>query len=217
MQFPKCDETPLGIYPVVDSSSKLEPLYQCGITTAQLRVKNLSGKALEKEIIKAIEVSERYHVRLFINDYWQLAIRHHAYGVHLGQEDIQEADIAALYQAGVRLGISTHTPEEIEVAMGFSPSYLAIGPIYPPISKKLLYPPVGPTKLKAWAATLPYPIVAIGGITQENIADIVAVKAASGIAMISSVLDETGQISKEKTEALMRLYASGQTRTPTPK
>ena len=206
MTFPPCDDTPLGIYPVVDRADKLEPLYQCGITTAQLRVKDLTGKALEEEIIQAIKISERYHARLFINDYWQLAIKHHAYGIHLGQEDIEEADTQAIWKAGIRLGISTHTPEEINIALGFKPSYLAIGPIYEPISKALTYPPIGTERLKTWAHSVPYPIVAIGGITEENITDVVAAKAASGIAMISGVLDEEGNISEERTRVLVEAF-----------
>ena len=204
MTFPSCNKTPLGIYPVVDRADKLEPLYRCGITTAQLRVKDLTGDTLEQEIIEAIKISEKQHVRLFINDYWQLAIKHRAYGIHLGQEDIQEADTQAILDAGLRLGISTHTPEEIDIALGFEPSYLAIGPIYEPISKELTYPPVGITQLKAWASAVPYPIVAIGGITEENISNVVAAKAASGIAMISGVLDGEGNISKERTKVLIK-------------
>jgi len=206
MTFPPCNDTPLGIYPVVDRTAKLEPLYRCGITTAQLRVKDLTGDALEQEITQAIEISEQYHVRLFINDYWQLAIKHRAYGIHLGQEDIQEANTQTILDAGIRLGISTHTPEEIDIALGFEPSYLAIGPIYEPISKKLTYPPVGIERLKAWASAVPYPIVAIGGITEENIATVVAAKAASGIAMISGVLDGEGSISKERTKVLIEAF-----------
>jgi thiamine-phosphate diphosphorylase len=206
MTFPPCNTTPLGIYPVVDRTAKLEPLYHCGISTAQLRVKDLTGDTLEQEIIQAIEISEQYHVRLFINDHWQLAIKHHAYGIHLGQEDIQEADTQAILEAGIRLGISTHTPEEIDIALGFEPSYLAIGPIYEPISKKLTYPPVGIERLKAWASAVPYPIVAIGGITEENITAVVAADAASGIAMISGVLDEGGNISEGRTKVLIEAF-----------
>ncbi len=206
MTFPPCNTTPLGIYPVVDRTAKLEPLYRCGITTAQLRVKDLTGDTLEQEIIQAIEISEQYNVHLFINDYWQLAIKHHAYGIHLGQEDIQEANTQAILDAGIRLGISTHTPEEIDIALGFEPSYLAIGPIYEPISKKLTYPPVGIERLKAWASAVPYPIVAIGGITDENITTVVAAKAASGIAMISGVLNGSGNISEERTKVLIEAF-----------
>jgi thiamine-phosphate diphosphorylase len=103
----------------------------------------------------------------------------------------------------LRLGISSHTPKEIEIALGFAPSYLAIGPIYEPISKKMAYENVGLDNLKAWAAYVDYPIVAIGGITQENIKEVARSKAASGIAMISAVLDADGEVSKERTKALL--------------
>ncbi len=206
MRFPKCDDTPLGIYPVVDRAYKLKPLYEVGITTAQLRTKDaFSGQALEDEVIEAIKISQEYNARFFLNDFWELGIKHKAYGIHLGQEDIQEADVQAILDAGIRLGISTHTPKEIEIALGFEPSYLAIGPIYEPISKKLVYNTVGPEDLKRWAEQVDYPIVAIGGITIENIADVVKTKAASGIAMISDVL-KNGEISKERTIALMEAF-----------
>ena len=206
MRFPKCDDTPLGIYPIVDRAYKLEPLYEVGITTAQLRTKDaFSGQALEDEVIEAIRISQEYNARLFLNDFWELGIKHKAYGIHLGQEDIQEADVQAILDAGIRLGISTHTPKEIEIALGFEPSYLAIGPIYEPISKKLVYNTVGPEDLKRWAVQVDYPIVAIGGITIENIVDVAKTKAASGIAMISDVL-ENGEISKERTIALMEAF-----------
>ncbi len=205
MKFPKCDDTTLGIYPIVDRADKLKPLYDCGITTAQLRIKDMEGKALEAEIIEGIRISKSYNARFFVNDYWRLAIKHGAYGVHLGQEDIQEADIETIYDAGLRLGISSHTPKEIEIALSFEPSYLAIGPIFEPISKKMAYENVGLERLKQWAAHVDYPIVAIGGITQENIADVAATKAASGIAMISAVL-EGGSISQAKTKALMEAF-----------
>ncbi len=207
MKFPKCDYTPLGIYPIVDRAYKLKPLYEVGITTAQLRIKEaLSGKALEDEVVEAIQISEVYHVRFFLNDFWELGIKHKAYGIHLGQEDIQEADVQAILDAGIRLGISSHTPKEIEFALGFEPSYLAIGPIYEPISKKLVYDTVGTDGLKRWAEKVEYPIVAIGGITIENIHEVVKTGVASGIAMISDVLTE-GEISKEKTRALINAFA----------
>jgi len=206
MKFPKCDDTPLGIYPVVDRAYKLKPLYEVGITTAQLRTKDkFTGQALEDEVIEAIEISEAYNARFFLNDFWELGIKHNAYGIHLGQEDIQEADVQAILDAGIRLGISTHTPKEIDIALEFEPSYLAIGPIYEPISKKLTYDPVGIEDLKRWAKSVEYPIVAIGGITIENIEYVAQTGSVSGIAMISDVLKE-GEISKQKTSALMKVF-----------
>lgn len=206
MKFPKCDKTPLGIYPIVDRAYKLRPLYEAGITTAQLRGKDaFSGKALEDEVIEAIKISEEFNARFFLNDFWELGIKHKAYGIHLGQEDIQEADVQAILDAGIRLGISSHTPKEIDIALGFEPSYLAIGPVYEPISKKLVYDTVGTERLKAWAKKVDYPIVAIGGITIKNIHHVVETSAASGIAMISDVLED-GEVSKDKTLALMAAF-----------
>lgn len=206
MKFPKCDDIPLGIYPVVDRAYKLKPLYEVGITTAQLRVKEMRGEALEHEVIEAIRISEQFNTRFFLNDFWELGIKHKAYGIHLGQEDIQDADVDAILEAGIRLGISTHTPKEIDIALGFEPSYLAIGPIYETTSKKMVYDPVGLEDLKRWASRVDYPIVAIGGINSETIGGVVATGAASGIAMIRDVLEE-GEVSKEKTLALMEAYA----------
>jgi len=206
MKFPKCDNTPLGIYPVVDRAYKLKPLYEVGITTAQLRTKDaFSGQALEDEVIEAIQISEAFNARFFLNDFWELGIKHKVYGIHLGQEDIQEADVQAILDAGIRLGISTHTPQEIDIALGFEPSYLAIGPIYEPISKKLVYDTVTPERLKEWAERVEYPIVAIGGITIENIASVAETRAASGIAMISDILEE-GEVSQARTIALMDVW-----------
>ena len=206
MKFPKCDDTPLGIYPVVDRAYKLKPLYEVGITTAQLRTKDkFTGQVLEDEVIEAIQISKAYNARFFLNDFWELGIKHNVYGIHLGQEDIQEADVQAIQDAGIRLGISTHTPKEIDIALGFEPSYLAIGPVYEPISKKLTYDPVGIEDLKRWAKNMKYPIVAIGGITIKNIKDVAQTRSVSGIAMISDVLED-GEVSKQRTLALMEVF-----------
>ena len=205
MKFLDCGNAPLGIYPVVDRAYKLQALYKAGITTAQLRVKNMSGDVLENEVIEAIAISEAYDARFFLNDFWELGIKHKAYGIHLGQEDIQEANVEAIYDAGIRLGISTHTTGEIEIAMAFEPSYLAIGPIYETTSKKMVYTPVGIEDLKCWARDVDYPIVAIGGINIDNIQGVAETKAANGIAMISDVLEE-GEISKERTTALIEAF-----------
>ena len=205
MKFKNCGNTPLGIYPVVQRAYKLEALYQAGITTAQLRVKDMQDEILEAEIIEAIKISKAYNARLFVNDFWELAIKHKAYGIHLGQEDILEADIGAIYHAGIRLGISTHTTDEIQIALDIEPSYVAIGPIFETNSKKMVYNPVGIEDLKRWSKKVDYPIVAIGGITIDNIKDVVQTKAASGIAMISDVLEE-GEVSKSRSIALIEAF-----------
>ena len=205
MRFKDCGTTPLGIYPVVDRTDKLEPLYKCGITTAQLRVKDMQGDELEREIVEAIRISQKYNARLFINDFWQLAIKHQAYGIHLGQEDILEADIKAIHQARIRLGISTHTPKEIKIALDIEPSYVAIGQIFETTSKEMKSKPVGIEDLKEWAKMVDYPIVAIGGINSSNIEMVMDTGVANGIAMITGVLDGD-KVSEVKTRELVGMF-----------
>ena len=206
MKFLNCGNTPLGAYPLVDRADKLEILFSLGITTAQLRVKDLKNEALEKEIIKAIKISNKYNARLFINDFWELAIKHKAYGIHLGQEDLIDADLEAIHKANIRLGLSTHTTKEIEMALEIEPSYLAIGPIFETTSKIVNYDTVGIEELKKWSQNVPYPIVAIGGINLDNIQDIIEIPSVNGIAMISQFL-ENNNISLEKTKKMLQ-YSS---------
>jgi len=205
MRFLDCGNTPLGIYPVVQRAYKLEALYQAGITTAQLRVKDMQDEILEAEIVEAIKISKAYNARLFVNDFWELAIKHKAYGIHLGQEDILEADIGTIYKAGIRLGISTHTTDEIQIALDIEPSYVAIGPIFETNSKKMVYDPVGIEDLKRWSKSVEYPIVAIGGINLATISDVLATSAANGVAIIAGVL-EKDEVSEKKTKALIEIF-----------
>ena len=204
MTFKDCGNTPLGIYPLVDRAEKLETLFSLGITTAQLRIKDLKDQALEDEIIKAIRISNKYQTRLFINDFWQLAIKHKAYGIHLGQEDLLDANLEAIHKAGIRLGVSTHTTKEIEMALEIEPSYLAIGPIFKTTSKVVAYNTVGIKELENWSKNVPYPIVAIGGINLQNIQDILDISSVVGIAMSSELLDKN-KISPLKTKKLLKL------------
>ena len=205
MKFLDCGTKPLGIYPVVQRAYKLEALYQEGITTAQLRVKDMQDEELEAEIVKAIKISQSHNARLFVNDYWEFAVKHKAYGIHLGQEDILEADIGAIYNAGIRLGISTHTTDEIQIALDIEPSYVAIGPIYETNSKKMVYNPVGIEDLIHWSKNVDYPIVAIGGINLETIQKVLDTQAADGVAMIAGVL-EKDEVSSKKTKALISIF-----------
>ncbi|NVJ68571.1 MAG: thiamine phosphate synthase [Gammaproteobacteria bacterium] len=185
--FKSSGDEPLGLYPVVDSVQWLERLLPLGITTIQLRVKDLVDEELESEIQKAIQIAEQYQARLFINDYWQLAIKHRAYGVHLGQEDLDTADIEAISKAGLRLGISTHCYYEVARAHAIGPSYLACGPVYHTESKQMPWIPHGVENLNYWVDTMhEYPWVAIGGINRERIPE-VAQTGVSGIAMISAI------------------------------
>ncbi len=203
MKFLDCGIKPLGLYPVVDRAYKLTALYEAGVSTTQLRVKDMTGERLEDEIMEAIRISADYNSRLFINDFWELAIQHRAYGVHLGQEDIQEANVRSIHRAGLRLGISTHTTTEIDFALNFEPSYVAIGPIYETTSKEMVYDPVGLEDLKKWSQNVEYSIVAIGGINLGNIEEVVNTGSANGVAMIAGVLEDNKEVSHLKTVMLV--------------
>ena len=185
--FPTCtDQQALGLYPVVDRARWLERLLPLGVTTIQLRIKDLQGEALKAEFSQGIALAEKYGCRLFINDYWQLAIELGAYGVHLGQEDLDSADIDAIRQAGLRLGISSHCHYEVARAHSFKPSYIACGPVYPTTTKDMPWVPQGVAGLNYWLKVLDYPLVAIGGINRERIEGIAAT-GVSGVAMITAI------------------------------
>ena len=118
-------------------------LLEAGVTTIQLRIKDLPDEQVEEDIAAAIALGRRYQARLFINDYWRLAIKHGAYGVHLGQEDLDTTDLAAIHRAGLRLGVSTHDDAELARALAVKPSYIALGHIFPTQTKDMPSAPQG--------------------------------------------------------------------------
>ncbi|MBD2857775.1 bifunctional hydroxymethylpyrimidine kinase/phosphomethylpyrimidine kinase [Spongiibacter sp. KMU-158] len=185
--FPSCDGE-LGLYPVVDSADWIERLLKCGVKTIQLRAKNLEGEALTTEIRRAVALGKQYKARVFINDFWQQAIAEGAYGVHLGQEDLDSADLAAIAEAGLRLGVSTHSYYEVARAHGISPSYIAIGPVFPTTSKDMPWEPQGIRHLQRWVNLLgeKYTLTAIGGIDVKRAKDVLATGVGS-CAMISAI------------------------------
>jgi len=188
LQFPRLDKEP-GLYPVVDSYEWIEKLLKLGIKTLQLRIKDPDAPQLEAAIKKSIQLAEQYSAQLFINDHWQLAIKHSAYGVHLGQEDLTEANLHAIQQAGLRLGISTHSYTELLIAQAYTPSYIALGHIFPTQTKAMPSKPQGLERLRRYVALLAptnIPAVAIGGISLDRVA---AVKATgiNGIAVVSAI------------------------------
>ena len=205
--FPSIGDEPLGLYPVVDRALWLETLLPLGVSTIQLRVKDLTGQPLEEEIKRAVEIAKHFKCRLFINDYWQLAIKHGAYGVHLGQEDLVAAaqdesnPINQLLEAGLRLGISTHCHYEVARAHALKPSYIAYGPVFATQSKDMPWIPQGLTELAYWQQLLDYPVVAIGGIDLDR-AKSIHVLGVSGIAMISYITQAANPI--KVTQSLLR-------------
>jgi len=187
-QFPDCGETPLGFYPIVNRFEWVEKLLPLGVSTIQLRIKDLEGEALEREIAQASAFASRFNARLFINDYWEFAIKYDAYGVHLGQEDLETANLKALAQSGLRLGISTHSYAEVARALAIQPSYIAVGPIFSTTTKTMRFEPQGLEALRRWRRTLPYPLVAIAGIFLENAPEVIRT-GVNGIAVVRDILN----------------------------
>ncbi len=165
----------LGVYAVVDSSEWVRRVLAAGIRTVQLRIKDPHDPTLEAQTREAITVANATPgAQLFINDHWALAMRLGAYGVHLGQEDLDTVDLNALRQAGVRLGLSTHSYWEVARAWALRPSYIACGPVFATQSKDMPWIPQGLDNLRYWAGLLPVPVVGIAGIDVRNIAEVAA-------------------------------------------
>ena len=167
--FPSCGTSKLGLYPVLDSVEWLEIVLKYGVKTLQLRIKNKPAEQVEQQIIDAIALGKKYNARLFINGYWQLAIKHQAYGVHLGQEDMALADLAVIADAGLRLGLSAHGYYEILRAQQLKPSYIALGHIFTTQNKEIASQPQGLIRLQKYVQLISdVPSVAIGGINLER-------------------------------------------------
>jgi hydroxymethylpyrimidine kinase/phosphomethylpyrimidine kinase/thiamine-phosphate diphosphorylase len=159
----------LGLYPVVDSVEWLKQLMPLGINIIQLRLKNKTEQELRAEIKEAVELSKQFDCRLFINDFWQLAIEYGAYGVHIGQEDLLDASLATIQESGLRLGISTHGCYEFLLAQQLRPSYLAIGAIFPTKTKDMTGQIQGVENLRqTLQLATDIPVVAIGGINHQR-------------------------------------------------
>lgn len=177
----------LGLYPVVDSAQWIERLLDAGVRTLQLRIKDRRDEEVEADVVAAITLGRRYNARLFINDYWRLAIKHQAYGVHLGQEDLQATDLSAIRAAGLRLGVSTHDDMEIDVALAARPSYIALGHVFPTQTKQMPSAPQGLEQLTRHVERLAdYPTVAIGGISLARAPAVMATGVGS-IAVVSAI------------------------------
>jgi len=198
----------LGLYPVVDSVEWLERLLQQGVRTIQLRIKDAIGDDVEALIMAAISLGKKFKARVFINDYWALAIKHHAYGIHLGQEDLHSADLNAIKKAGLRLGLSTHGIFEAQWASQFAPSYMAIGHIYATQTKAMPSRPQGLEKLHTQVDIFntKLPLVAIGGITQSRVTDVVNSNIGS-VALVTAITKANNP--DEVTQSLLGVVGQG--------
>ena len=178
---------PDRFYPVVDSLAWVERLTKLGVGTVQLRAKNLNDADALQIVSDALAVTKGTQAKLVVNDYWRAAIVAGARHLHLGQEDLVDADLKAIREAGLTLGISTHDDAELATALAAKPDYVALGPIFFTTLKSMRFAPQGILKITEWKKRIgAIPLVAIGGIKFEHAAEIFAAGADS-IAVVSDV------------------------------
>ncbi|WP_250484216.1 thiamine phosphate synthase [Caballeronia sp. GaOx3] len=204
--FPACPDR-LGLYPVLPSADWVERVLDLGVRTAQLRRKSTDAADLSREIARSVEAGRRHDAQLFINDHWREAIAAGAYGVHLGQEDVQTADLNAIAKAGVRLGLSTHGYYEMLRALHFKPSYLALGAVFPTTTKIMPTKPQGLARLTRYVQLLSgrVPLVAIGGIDAKVMPDVLATRVGSAavVRAVTEAADTAAAVS-----LLQQMFAS---------
>ena len=175
-------------YPIFDSCDWLRRMLPLGVKLVQLRIKDTPPDIVRREIIDAKALCDAHGAVLVVNDYWQIAIDAGCDWVHLGQEDIDGADLGALHRAGIKLGFSTHDDSELERALGLAPDYLALGPVYPTILKKMKWHQQGLPRLTEWKARIDdIPLVGIGGMRVDRAAGVFA----AGADIVSVVTDIT--------------------------
>ena len=175
-------------YPIFDSPEWLERMLPLGLKLVQLRFKTRDGEALRKAITTAQALCDAHDCILVVNDYWREAIDAGCSVVHLGQEDLDLADIPALRRAGIKLGISTHDGDELERALSLMPDYVALGPVYPTILKKMKWHQQGLERVTEWKRRVgDVPLVGIGGMSVERAAGVFE----AGADIVSVVTDIT--------------------------
>lgn len=175
-------------YPIVDSAAWVGRLVGVGAKFIQLRIKDAAEDDLRRETHHAITICRRSGAELVVNDHWEIGIDAGTDWIHLGQGDLDEADIGAVRANGIRLGVSTHSDEELDRALSFDPDYVALGPIYPTILKAMAFAPQGLARIGEWKRRIgAIPLVAIGGLTVER----ARLCLAAGADIVSVVTDIT--------------------------
>lgn len=191
LAFAPCPQA-LGLYVVAPSAEWIARLARMGVPTLQLRFKSDQPQAIRQEVRAALQAVHGTEARLFINDHWQIAIEEGAWGVHLGQEDLEGLDLTPLRAAGLRLGVSTHGYAEMLLADRVQPSYIAMGAVFPTTLKAMATAPQGVARLQAYAQLMrrmaqPYPLVAIGGIERSRLPEVLA-SGVGSVAVVRAVL-----------------------------
>jgi thiamine-phosphate pyrophosphorylase len=175
-------------YPVFDSADWVPRVEPLGVRLVQIRIKDRPDDALRAEISTALAVCRRYGAALVVNDHWQIAIELGADWLHLGQEDLDSADLPAIRRSGLKLGLSTHDHTELDRALALGPDYIALGPVYPTILKKMKWTEQGLDRLTEWKKLVgAVPLCAIGGMSVERAPGAFA----AGADMVAAVTDIT--------------------------
>lgn len=203
----------MDLYAVVDSADWVERVLAAGVRTVQLRIKEGAREHLSREVLRSVQAARSVHAQLFINDHWQLAIEHGAYGVHLGQEDLLTADMPALRNAGLRVGLSSHSFWEVCRAHAWVPSYIACGPIHATTTKDMPWRPQGPGNLAYWCHVLREPVVAIAGMDDERSHEAMRCGAA-GVAVLRGIV-QAGNLERI-VQGLQAAIAAGRLAAPLP-
>jgi thiamine-phosphate pyrophosphorylase len=175
-------------YPIVPDAGWLARLVPLGVRTVQLRIKDAPRDEVARQIATSLEVVRAHGCQLIVNDYWREAIDAGADWVHLGQEDLAAADLAAIKAAGMRIGISTHSEAELEIALAAAPAYVALGPVYETKLKAMKWAAQGLDRVRQWKARVgDKPLIAIGGITPQRAPAVLAAGALS-VAVITDFM-----------------------------
>ncbi|WP_375649180.1 thiamine phosphate synthase [Bartonella sp. OT172YNZD] len=156
-------------YLIVDNADWIERLLPLGVKLVQLRMKHENQQIICQHIKHAKNICNKLGAQLIINDHWEIAINEKCNFIHLGQEDLSNADLHAIRKSGIKVGLSTHDEHELDTALSVNPEYIALGPIYPTILKKMKWMPQGLEKIKQWRKRIgALPLVGIGGLTPER-------------------------------------------------
>ena len=182
------DSRPDVFYPIVPDASWLEQIVPLGVRTVQLRIKGAPAGDIARQIAESLEITRQFGCQLVVNDHWREAIAAGADYIHLGQEDLAAVDVGAIKAAGLRLGVSTHSKDELQTALAAAPDYVALGPIYETKLKAMSWAPQGLAQIGRWKGRIgSLPLVAIGGITPERAPDVLAAGAQS-VAVITDFM-----------------------------
>lgn len=185
-------------YPIFDDVGWLRRMLPLGVKLVQLRIKQQPMDTVRAQLTEARDLCRDHGAVLVVNDYWELAIELGCDWLHLGQEDLDAADLGAIRAAGLKLGVSTHDDAELARALALRPDYVALGPVYPTILKKMKWHRQGVEKLTLWKERIgDIPLVAIGGMSVERAAGAFA----AGANIVSAVTDIT---LKDDPEARVR-------------